>query len=60
MPGILARTGSTWDQGWALAVKIFLPGSIQPGSSMLPAITATGPGILEDPPNSREPHTAQR
>jgi len=49
-----------WDQGWARSVKILMPGSIQPGSSMLPAITATSPGMLEDPPNSREPHSAQK
>jgi hypothetical protein len=49
-----------WDQGWAFSVKIFMPGSIQLGSSMLPAMIATSPVMLEDLPNSREPHSAQK
>ena len=49
-----------WDQGWAFSVKMFMPGSIQLGSSILPAMTAINPGMLEDFPNSRAPHAAQK
>jgi hypothetical protein len=48
------------DQGWALCVKMFMPGSSQLGSSMLPAMIATSPGMLDDLPNSREPHSVQK
>ena len=47
-------------QGWALSVKMFMPGLNRLGSSMLPAMMMKRPGIPEEPPNRREPHSGQK